>query len=281
MEFGFHIPVELPPDSDGNLTRASSAVVKFVEGFMTDRHVPGWIIADMERAGPNNVAAVSAIELAEQNLLTGLLDGDAPVTLNRAKWLWVQKWVARRAGYSNSIPTVYRAIASQAAFVVDHYANTLYEMARRRDFDLFDYSASTMMSELAADAVAAADDSTLASYIEFCVSPARSPGQDVRLERLPQFPRSQDIRRASARSRLFATAAWTGVRSPSSIRQRIQMAGSRVFGGNRSSWGAGSWKRPERWSLPTGSCCRRETAWRRAMSHRPRDLRPVGRRAHR
>ena len=167
MAFGFHIPVELRPDRDGKLTTASGAAVKFIEDFLTDRHVPGWIIADMERAGPNDVASISAIGLAEENLVTGLLDGDAPVTLNQAKWLWVQKWVGRRAWYSDSIPTVYRAIASQAPFVVDHYANTLYETARRQDFGLFEYSASTMMSELAASAVAAADDSTLARYIEF------------------------------------------------------------------------------------------------------------------
>ena len=49
---------------------------------------------------------------------------------------------------------------------MDHYANTLYETARRRDLDLFDYSASTMMSVISADAVAAAEDSTLASYID-------------------------------------------------------------------------------------------------------------------
>ena len=64
---------------------------------MTDHHVPGWIIADMERAGPNDVAAISAIQLAEENLLTGLLDGDAPVTLNQAKWLWVERMVTQRA----------------------------------------------------------------------------------------------------------------------------------------------------------------------------------------
>jgi hypothetical protein len=166
MAFGFHIPVQLLPDSNGNYAQESSVRVKIVEGFMTDRHVPGWIIADMERAGPNNVASISAIELAEQNLLTSLLDGDAPVTLNQAKWLWVERMVTQRAWDSESIPTVYRAIASQAAFVVDHYANTLYETARRRNLDLFDYSASTMMSVISADAVAAAEDSTLASYID-------------------------------------------------------------------------------------------------------------------
>ena len=166
MVFGFHIPVDLVPNRDGTFARASSAGVKFIEGFMTGHHVPGWIIADMERAGPNHVAAISAIQLAEENLLTGLLDGDAPVTLNQAKWLWVERMVTQRAWDSESIPTVYRAIASQAAFVVDHYANTLYETARRSNLDLFDYSASTMMSVIAADAVAAAEDSTLASYID-------------------------------------------------------------------------------------------------------------------
>ncbi|HTH97352.1 MAG TPA: hypothetical protein VL574_08035 [Stellaceae bacterium] len=166
MTFGFHVPVDFLPDRDGNNALAPSVSVKVVEGFMTDHHVPGWIIADMERAGPNDVAAISAIQLAEQNLLTGLLDGDAPLTLNQAKWLWVQKRVGRRAWYSDSVPTVYRAIASQAPFVVDRYANTLYETGRPQDIGRFDYSASTMMSELAADAVAAADDSSLASYIE-------------------------------------------------------------------------------------------------------------------
>ena len=115
---------------------------------------------------PNELASVSAIQLAEQNLLTGLLDGDAPLTLKRAKWLWVERMVTRRKWATESIPTVYRAIASQAAFVLDHYANTLYETAQRRNLDLFDYSASTMMSELSADAVAAAEDSSLASYID-------------------------------------------------------------------------------------------------------------------
>ena len=100
MVFGFHIPVDLLPNRDGTFARASSAGVKFVEGFMTDHHVPGWIIADMERAGPNDVAAISAIQLAEENLLTGLLDGDAPVTLNQAKWLWVERMVdAARLGF--------------------------------------------------------------------------------------------------------------------------------------------------------------------------------------
>jgi hypothetical protein len=166
MAFGFHIPVDLLPNRDGTFARASSAAVKFIEGFMTDHHVPGWIIADMERAGPNKGAAISAIRLAEQNLLTGLLDGDAPVTLTQAKWLWVQRMVTQNVWASDSVTTVYRAIASQAAFVVDRYARTLYETARRGDLDLFDDSASTMMSELVADAVAAAEDRTLASYID-------------------------------------------------------------------------------------------------------------------
>ncbi len=41
MAFGFHIPVDLLPNRDGTFARASSAGVKFIEGFMTDHHVPG------------------------------------------------------------------------------------------------------------------------------------------------------------------------------------------------------------------------------------------------
>src|SRR6185369_10507689 len=99
MDFGFHAPVQMLRDNDGSLDLASSGVIKLVEGFLSDHHVPGWIIAEMERAGPNHAADVSAIQLAERGVLTGLLDGDAPLTLTQAKWLWVEGFVERHVPF--------------------------------------------------------------------------------------------------------------------------------------------------------------------------------------
>ncbi len=285
MAFGFHIPVDLLPNRDGTLARASSAGVKFVEGFMTDRHVPGWIIADMERAGPNKGAPISAIQLAEENLLTGLLDGDAPVTLNQAKWLWVERMVTRRSWAPESIPTVYRTIASQAAFVVDHYANTLYETARRKNLDLFDYSASTMMSVIAADAVAAAEDSTLASYIDsvhhqlaHLVQLSNWSACDNFLEaktfvapgRIPSYmlPEHAPVFVALIRS---ANASKWQARGSS---EGQELAGRRVM---EEALGAD-------WSLPHGAYLlppADRLGLGRPMPHRQGSLRPAGRRAHR
>jgi hypothetical protein len=165
MSLGFHVPVELLPREDGHFDRASHAAVKFIEDFMTRRHVPGWVIANMERAGPEDVAWVSAIKLAEERVLTGLLNGDAEVSLKQAKWLWTEKVVRNWSSAREPISAVYDTIASQAGFVVDQHADHLYSAMQDENFYLFNEMASAMTRELVASAVAAADDKALMIYL--------------------------------------------------------------------------------------------------------------------
>ena len=178
----------------------------------------------MERAGPNDVAAISAIRTRRGEPLTGLLDGDAPVTLNQAKWLWVERWSGAARldrGINSDSLSRHRFAGCNSSWTTTR--NPLRNRPAQ-GLDLFDYSASTMMSVIAADAVAAAEDSALASYIESVHQPARSPGPAVRLERLLQFPRSEDLRHAGEGSQLYAAGTCTGVHGPYPIRQRIQVA---------------------------------------------------------
>jgi hypothetical protein len=99
--------------------------------------------------------------------LTGLLDGDAPLTLTQAKWLWVEAVVEGQVPFwsRHPISAIYRVMFQQAQSTVDRYAKALYDSLQQKDYGRFEYTASTMMSELVAAAISAAGDQALASYI--------------------------------------------------------------------------------------------------------------------
>jgi hypothetical protein len=138
---------------------------KTLEGFLTDHHVPAWIIANMERAGPQSYFPIPAIQLVGMNVLTGVLDGDKPLTLHQAKWLWAERVVAHRTSAPKPVSALYSAIATEAGFIADRYADDLYDTAEQNYFYRFSIVGGAMMDELVASAVGSADDKALTSYI--------------------------------------------------------------------------------------------------------------------
>ena len=134
----------------------------------------------------------------------------------------------------------------------------------QKNLDLFDYSASTMMSEIAADAVAAAEDSTLASYID---SVHHQLAHLVQLSNWSACDNFLEAKTFVAPGRVpsyMLPEHARGVRSAYPIRQRIQVAGSRVIGrtGARGAPGHGR-------SSSAGRCRRRTAAAGGSLGPRP------------
>jgi hypothetical protein len=165
MKLGFHAIAEILPGSQSGPDSRLAAAVKVVDGFLTNHGVPGWIIANMERAGPQHYVPIPAIELVKLGVLTGVLDGDEPLTLRQAKWLWVERVVAQRAAAPKQISALYGAIDTEAGFVADRYVDDLYDTAQQKYFYRFNTIGAMMMDELVASAVGSADDKALTSYI--------------------------------------------------------------------------------------------------------------------
>lgn len=85
MTLGFHAVAPVVETDDRLLEWVVVQEGKKIDAYLRRRGAPAADIAEANRLGPARVHAKPAVELAAQGVLTGLLDGDRPVTVEEAR----------------------------------------------------------------------------------------------------------------------------------------------------------------------------------------------------